>query len=624
MVGMHKRNHRSSVLTGVALVAVLTAPLGAQERAILSKEVAVGRDEAALGLEFQDGERLSIALRDGMVLLDDEIVPGGDYEPGGELDAAFRGLLGRAVSLDDGPLAEALVGWAPPEGLSREQAELGRRIDEALESALESPAPEERADAAGPRVQVEGSDESRFLSAVLGRADRLVFLEEALAGLDDIRIHVDEDVEIAEGETVDASLLLVDSDARIGGVVTRDVVAVDGTVELLESGEIRGDVRLAEGELVRSGGRLLGEVRQLRDEGGTAVLDRERVEELTELRERIRGEVRDEIRRELRREYRDAGSDFDFGSGILAPFRGLFRAVGGILETLVAVFILGVVGVGIVAFAPHNLDTVAEAARREPGRAAMVGTAGAFLLLPVYVLGMAALAISIVGIPALLAWIPLFPLAALAAAVFGYVAVARNVGEWLADSGYRYTDWIRRSNAVYTIFGGLLGLSALFLAGEALHVVPFSGFFRGLLGFAGVVVVLAAVTVGLGAVLLTRGGRRPEPQPMDPDEAWRQAVDPELEPELSRDAAKASASRTADPSGSGAASAHGAGDFESGTSGTTSTHEDPGWRAPGTAREEEHHDDDAGAADEGTDPSAPDRADDAPRGGGDPRGGGHA
>jgi hypothetical protein len=623
MVGMHERNRRSA-LTGVALLAVLAAPLGAQERPILSKEVAVGRDEAALGLEFQDGERLSIALRDGVVFVDDEIVPGGDYEPGGELDASFRGLLGRAVSLDDGPLAEALVAWAPPEGLSGEQAEVARRIDEALESALESPTPEERADAAGRTVRVEGSDESRFLSAVLGRADRLVFLEEALTGLDDIRIHVDEDVEIAEGETVDASLLLVESDARIGGVVTRDVVAVDGSVELLESGEIRGDVRLAEGELIRSGGRLLGEVRQLRDEGGAAVLDRERVEEATELRERIRGEVRDEIRRELRREYRDAGSDFDFGSGIFAPFRGLFRAVGGILETLVAVFILGVVGVGIVAFAPHNLDTVAEAARREPGRAAVVGTAGAFLLLPVYILGMAALAISIVGIPALLAWIPLFPLAALAAAVFGYVAVARNVGEWLADSGYRYTDWIRRSNAVYTIFGGLLGLSALFLAAEALHVVPFSGFFRGLLGFAGFVAVLAAVAVGLGAVLLTRGGRRPEPQPMDPDEAWRQAVDPDLEPKPSRDAAKASASRTADRSGSGAASAHGAGDFEPETSDPTSTQEDTGWRAPGTAGQEEHHEAETDPADGGTGSPAHESDDDVPGTTGDPRGGDHA
>ena len=58
--------------------------------------------------------------------------------------------------------------------------------------------------------------------------------------------------------------------------------------------------------------------------------------------------------------------------------------------------------------------------------------------------------------------------------------MARNVGEWLSDSGYRWTDWIRRSNAVYTVFGGLLGLAAFFLAADALHVVPFSGFFRGI------------------------------------------------------------------------------------------------------------------------------------------------
>ncbi len=184
-----------------------------------------------------------------------------------------------------------------------------------------------------------------------------------------------------------------------------------------------------------------------------------------------------------------------------------------------------------MAFAPSNLDTVAETARRAPGRAAMVGLAGTFLLIPVWVLGAVALAVSIVGIPVMIAWLPLFPLAAVAAALLGYLAVARNVGEWLSESGYRYTDWIRKSNPLHTIFAGVLGLAMFFIAANLLRVVPFFGFFRGLLTFAGVMFSIVAMQIGFGAVLLTRAGRRREAGPVDFDEAWKRAVDVEVEVE---------------------------------------------------------------------------------------------
>lgn len=523
---MHMPTSRTA-LVGLALLTALQLPLGAQERTVLSKEVAVARSEAALRLEFQDGERLAVALRDGSVFIDGEVA--GAFRSGDALDQAFRALLGRAVSLEDGPLTEMLVEWSPPEGLPEDRRLLAERIDGALEGALTAPAGNAAGD--GATVRVEGTGESRLLSAILGQADRLGFLEEALTGLDDVRIHVEEDVRVEAGQTVEGSLLVVEADAFVAGTVTGDVVAVGGIVELLEGGEIRGDVRLADAELVRAGGTLSGQVRELTDDDRVTVVNGREVEDIREIRDEIRRELREELRSELRRDMRDAGGG-GFASGLLAPFRGIFRALGGILETLVGVFLVGLVGVGILTFAPRNLDVVAETARRAPGRAAVVGMAGTFLLLPVYVLGAVALTISIVGIPVLLAWLPLFPLAALAAAAMGHVAVGRNVGEWLSESGYRYTGWIRRSNDVYTIFGGLLGIAAFFLVAEALHIVPFSGFFRGILTVAGVLVSGAALMIGFGAVLLTRAGRRPEYYPMDPDEAWRQAVDPDLDMDL--------------------------------------------------------------------------------------------
>jgi hypothetical protein len=160
----------------------------------------------------------------------------------------------------------------------------------------------------------------------------------------------------------------------------------------------------------------------------------------------------------------------------------------------------------------------------------MVGVAGTFLLLPAWILGFVALVISIIGIPVAIAWLPLFPLAAVLAAVVGYLAVARNTGEWLADSNYPWTGWIRKSNPLITMVGGLVGLMALFVAANVLSIVPFFGFVTGLLLFAAVIVTFLAVQIGFGAVLLTRAGRRRESwATFDTDEAWEAAMNVEVE-----------------------------------------------------------------------------------------------
>jgi hypothetical protein len=243
-------------------------------------------------------------------------------------------------------------------------------------------------------------------------------------------------------------------------------------------------------------------------------------------RARIRDEVRSELRSEMRDQLRNATRVHTHSSSsLLSPFRGIVRAVGGLIGDVVTILVLALIGMGVVAFAGDKLDTVAETARRAPGRSALVGLAGTFLLIPVWILGALALAVSIVGIPVMIAWLPLFPLAVVAAGILGYLAVARNVGEWLADSEYRYTGWIRRSNPVYTIAGGLVGLSAAFMAAHVLYVVPFFGFVRGLLTFVGVMLGIVAVQIGFGAVILTRGGRRGGVRPEPYDAEWESSID---------------------------------------------------------------------------------------------------
>jgi hypothetical protein len=493
-----------------ALLLACPASGAGQERDVVSKEVSVGRTEASLRLEFADGGRLSVSLSDGSVVVDGRTL--GPYATGDALDRVWRQLLGESVALEDGPLARRLREWAPPATLEGEALALARLLDAALDEALALPSAPSAPDA--PRPPAGAAVDAAILRVLADRDPAtLLALGEAVRELGPgVRLHVGEDVLVAAGETVTGNLLVVQGDLRVEGTVEGDVMVLDGTLEVPDGGRVEGDVRLLEADLERRGGTVAGAVRDLAESHRD--LD-------AELRERLRAELRRELRQEMGRS--------NAAVGIFQPFRRIFSGLGGVIENVVSVLILGLVGMGVLAFAPRNLEVVADAARRAPGRAAMVGVAGAFLLIPVWVLGLVALVVSIVGIPVAIAWIPLFPLAAVAAALLGYLAVARNLGEWLAESDYPYTGWISRSSAATTIMGGLAALAVLFIAGNILGIVPFFGFFKGLLTAVGAMASVAAVTVGFGAVIITRGGRHSEYVRRDFDDAWRRAMDMEDE-----------------------------------------------------------------------------------------------
>lgn len=493
-----------------ALLLACPAVGAGQERDVVSKEISVGRTEASLRLEFADGGRLAVSFSDGSVIVDGRTL--GPYTTGDALDRVWRQLLGEAVALENGPLALTLREWAPPASLEGEALALARRLDSALDEALAPPPAPVAPDA--PRPPAGDAGDAAILRVLADRDPAtLVALGEAIRELGTgVRLHVGEDVVVSAGETVTGNLLVVDGDLRVEGTVEGDVVVLDGTLEVLDGGRIEGDVRLLDAELERHGGTVAGAVR-----------------DLAESRRDLDAELREQLRTELRRELRREMGPSNAAGGIFQPFRRIFSGLGGVIENVVSVLILGLVGMGVLAFAPRNLEVVADAARSAPGRAAMVGVAGAFLLIPVWVLGLVALVVSIVGIPVAIAWIPLFPLAAVAAAILGYLAVARNLGEWLAESDYPYTGWITRSSAATTIMGGLAALAVLFIAGNILGIIPFFGFFKGLLTAVGAMASVAAVTVGFGAVLITRGGRHPEYVRRNFDDEWRRAMDLEDE-----------------------------------------------------------------------------------------------
>ena len=477
-----------ALLPGLGLFA---GHLAAQAREVVSKQIGIGRNEASLRLEFQSGAPLDVRLEDGTLHINGEAL--GSYSP--ELDAAWRALLSDVVTLEDGPLSLALRDWAPPAELRGESAELASRLDAALESTLGAQSAEVPADLPG--------QERRALSALLSRPERLSALAAAAEGLrsdENVRLYVEETVEVGADEEVDGTVVVVDGDLTVRGRVDGDVVLVDGRLRLPEGGRITGDVRMVDGRLDREGGEIAGDVIDVDEARG------ERVDP-SELREEIMSELRSEMDAE-------AAEQPSFADRLFSPFRHVARGIAGVLSTMLTIMVLSAIGGVVMHFGPNHLDVVAETARRAPARAAAVGLAGTFLALPVWLLGALALIVSIIGIPVALLWLPLFPVALLFAAVLGYYAVARNVGGWVARREYPYMTWVRGSNPYTIIAGGVLILFAAFVVSSALAIAgPWLGFLRVLFMVAGILVTVAAVLIGLGAVLITRGGRRPEYYP---------------------------------------------------------------------------------------------------------------
>lgn len=500
------------------------APLDAQVREMVSSQIAVSDRDASLRLDFSSGESLEIVLREGEVLVDGESL--GGYESGSQLEASWRSLLGDAVALDDGPLARALTDWTPPESLEGESAALAARIDETLDRRLAAPepsAPAEQEDAA-PSGEGRGLE----LADLLRRTDRLEALAEALEdlSLDEVRIRVGEDVEVEDDEEIEATLIVVDGDLDVRGTVDGDVVVTGGTLTVFDGGRITGQARLADARISREGGTVDGPVREIQvgraralealEELGNlgGLEDLERLGELDELEEDLRSEIREEIRRELRSELRDEFRDRYRGPDLFSPLRRVGRGLGGLFQNLFGFVLVVALGMVAVHFVPERLERIGDTARRGPARAGLVGIAGLFLLFPAWIIGIVALAVSIIGIPVMIAWIPLFWVAAGLAAAVGYLAVARILGEWIAEQGFRGLDFLRPSNTVHALAAGVAALLIPFAAANVVEMAgPWLGVVEGLLLAVGWIAVAAAGSVGFGAILLSRGGREPRHRP---------------------------------------------------------------------------------------------------------------
>ncbi len=436
------------------------------------------------------------------VVVDGGIV--GNFDRGDALDTAWRALLGEIVNLSDGPLGQALREWAPPSSLTGDDLATAEFLDQSLEEALGARAQ------ADPEAEISvdiSADLGLSLKALLSRTDILGELGQALEAIDMLTssIYIGEDVVVAENETIEGTIVVVDGELTVNGTIENVVVVVDGSITVRDGGNVEGDIRLVDSRYFGIDESALGG-RVIRVDDDNTGFDAsgdfgdfEDLEDLEDLEDRIR----DEIRSELRHEYRDAGRGF-------SPFRAVGRGVAELMGDLISFLILSLVSLGVVYFAKDNLEVAADTARRNPMRAGMVGVAGAFLVLPTWLLGCVALVVSVVGLIALPFWLLLFPIAVALGAGLGFLAAAKNIGEWVAEREINGLEWLQPTNTFYAVVTGVGTVLAFSVAANVLDIVPFLGFFSGLVATLGSMIAISALLVGFGAVLLTRGGRQAE------------------------------------------------------------------------------------------------------------------
>jgi hypothetical protein len=507
---MHKYL-RHTVALLVALAAALPTTLTGQTPQavdeIVQTSVALSGEEATLDLELASGRSLQIRLSDGYVFLDGDET--GRYALGGSLESAWRAML-REASLGelgsgwsrfsgaDFASADAEAGQAIRDalaplvaGISAEAAAEARNeaVAEAAAAIEEAAAAEEAAEAVTAAVQaqveiVEGALDEVIvgglvveLSEVDGLARQLVRiglapeLERLLNGDLEVpvRIVIDADeYRLAEGSVLDKMLLLVESDGVVAGTVRSNVMVADGTLLILPSAEIEGDV-IAIDATVTNHGTVAGTIREAAHPAPIVVAPAV---------QRIR----------ISREAPSALSRVTSGVGSLA-------------KTVAMYLLFGFLGALIVYLFRGHLETVSDTVSYSFGRSFLAGLAAEVLFIPI---GIVMLVLVVTAIA-----LPFYAIAFALLSLLGYVSVAHAVGENLTRRRFSWTDRMRRANSYYYVLNGLGVLVALFVGAAITQMIhPLSGWLHDLLILAAWILTWIAATSGLGAAVLSRAGTR--------------------------------------------------------------------------------------------------------------------
>jgi hypothetical protein len=285
---------------------------------------------------------------------------------------------------------------------------------------------------------------------------------------------------LAKGEQI-AGLPPADSVTRgaravpAGATVTGTIVA-QGAVEV--AGTVDGSVVSLGGDVtVRPGGRVTGHALSV---GGRVLADSGRVD----------GEIRT---------MSALPALLDTPAPVAVAQSPAERTLAAAKVVVGSFGVLLVVAIGVLLFAGPNLREVVETVELRFARAFWVGLAGQLLLLPAMVVLCIALALTIIGI----LLIP-FAIVAYAVAVAGLVTLGfLGVAQLMGSAVWRTRDGSDRSRAFGTLVVGVAIFFALWLLASLLVWAPMAAT---VIRAAAVAATWAAVTLGLGAAILSRAG----------------------------------------------------------------------------------------------------------------------
>ena len=491
-------------LVALALLVLLPSWGSAQDRPLVSNEVTVSNQGAGITLEFESGTRFSADLRGGTLLLNG--AEAGRYTPGDALDRAWRALLAEAIAADNGRAGTLLAGWDPPGGLSGDAAASAEALRSSLRGALALPSGSDLPAGAAPGSSLQDSSQDRsILDILVQRPDRAVGLTQLLQSRDaaSVDVRVGTDVRVEADEVLEGTLLVLEGNVEVDGRVTGDLLVLGGDLRLGEEARIDGDLRILDGRILGRREAVRGTLSELGSEAPSAASLRS---ELESMRDEIRAEVerglRDGMRETGSRPSREARSSGGF-------FRNLVSGVGGLLQTAVTFALLLGIGMGILYFFPRHFEVVARTATHVPGRSLAVGWAGLLLSPFAWIFGIIFLTATIIGIPVMLLWLPLFWVALAVAILFGFLVVSRNLGAWWV---HRRDDFhpqgLDTEQPAARLGVGLVLLLAAFAGSSLLEIGgPLFTVFQVLLVVMGSVAAVNVAAMGLGAVLLSRAGR---------------------------------------------------------------------------------------------------------------------
>ena len=273
---------------------------------------------------------------------------------------------------------------------------------------------------------------------------------------------------VPAGAVVTGPVAVRGGDLQIYGTVEGDAAAIDGNVIVHEGGRVAGDVLAVHGE-TRIAGTVTGSV--IRLEGNLAPAP--------------------------------------VAAPPANPAASVWRTMGITLGTLGIILVLGI---GVLIFSGATLDTVIEVTQGQLSRAFLTGVLAELALLPGLLLLCVALALTILGLLLIPFAIVAYALAVAGAMTLGFLAVSVVVGGAIARRrGSR--PLTARATALRALMIGVFTIFALWVVAAAVAWAPLAA---GIIRLIALAATWVAVTVGFGAVILSRIAPRRAAVPASP------------------------------------------------------------------------------------------------------------